>query len=212
MKNKKFIEPPRHFADLGFLRRVWGKLNALLNARIVDQKGNVIGDVLYADGNTLYRLTASAGGAAVSLFAVSTLRGGDYFLGRQLSNFRLAGGLPVADVAAADTPIAKPVPIRRSVVSESIDAVTITYRDALDGSADNNRIANDGAQDESQVVFPRYITYTDLTLAAPIATGAQCVIAACQPDGGTGVFDNTGKAITWLELSPARVWAKRFIA
>lgn len=62
MNSKKFIEPPRHALDFKFHKRVHKKLNALLNARIVDENGNVIGTVDYGDGGTLFRFTASAGG------------------------------------------------------------------------------------------------------------------------------------------------------
>lgn len=59
----KSVGQPKHAFDIGFQQRVGKKLDALLNGQIIDELGNVIGTILYADGNTIFKFKASSGGA-----------------------------------------------------------------------------------------------------------------------------------------------------
>lgn len=58
---KKFLNPPKHAFDINSQREVVKHLNALKNGKIVDLKGKVIGDIYYADGNTVWSLQSSGG-------------------------------------------------------------------------------------------------------------------------------------------------------
>lgn len=60
---KKFLDDPKHALDIHSQKHVVKKLNALLNSQITDEKGNVIGNVLVADGNVVFKFAASSGGA-----------------------------------------------------------------------------------------------------------------------------------------------------
>lgn len=55
---KKFLSPPRHALDIHSHRAVVKAVNALKNGKITDAKGNVIGIIHYADGNTVFEITA----------------------------------------------------------------------------------------------------------------------------------------------------------
>lgn len=155
--------------------------------------------------------------ATVSLFCITTLGNDDYFTAKKISNVRFLNGKWVGDVTGQDYQIAKPEPQRKTIANENLDGVVITYTappslspaPTPDGYTDNNRVANDGSGTESQVCFPRYRSMAGLALTSPIPMTSQCVVVACQPDNGTGVAV-AGTQLTWLEISPARVWAKRF--
>lgn len=60
---KKFVEPPKHPMSLRHQREVASKLNALLNGIIVDDTGNRIGVIHYADGNTVFEFRQGKGGS-----------------------------------------------------------------------------------------------------------------------------------------------------
>jgi hypothetical protein len=197
---------PTNAAKLFFSLQFWNKVIATCNS-FLNLKG-----LKLSENNSFLETAAVAPGADIAAFAISTLSGGDYFLARRLSNFRRDTGIAKADVSPIDTKIAKPPTIRRSITSELIDGITINYRAAGGSDDDNNRIANDGATDESQCVYPRFITLATLGFTDTVPLTAQCVIYASQLTGGAGVFDGDDKPIEWLELSPARVWAKRFVA
>lgn len=64
-KSAKFLAAPRHALDLKFHKAVREKVNALLNAQIVDEKGNIIGTVKYADGNTVFQFKAAGGSTSI---------------------------------------------------------------------------------------------------------------------------------------------------
>lgn len=204
----KFLEEPKHALDIHSQRRVVKKLNALLNSQITDEKGNVIGTVEIADGNTVFKLKASSGGSAVAAFAITELGHEDFFIARKLSGFRQVAGISTADVGATDFKIAKTRITRRSIVADQPDSVPITYADT-GSDHDNNRIANDGTDDESQCVYPRYQTLAELGFASTVPMTENCVICAEQVGSICGVFGDDGKALEWLE-APGRVWAKRF--
>ena len=63
----KFAPLPKHPFDLGAQRLFAAKLNALLNARVVDTTGAPAGEVKYADGNTTFIL-APAGNVIVKKY------------------------------------------------------------------------------------------------------------------------------------------------
>lgn len=194
-----------NFFKLEFWNRIIAVCNAVLNCKAFKVSEN----------NLFINAGTSTAGSSVQMFAITALTGGDYFTARALSNFRPVDGIPSADLIGNDVKIAKPPTIRRSITGEFIDGTNINYRDAVgtdDGFADNNRIANDGSQDESQCVYPRFITITGLGFTSdnPIPLTCQAVIYAAQMTGAAGVFDADGKALDWLEIEPARVWAKRF--
>ncbi len=123
-----------------------------------------------AGGSTMYKITALNGASG----------GADFFTARVWDGTTLG---------SADVLIAKFWHQRKSVASEVIDGVTVTYNH-ID---DNNRLANDGTNSENDVVYPRYVV------------GG--IIWAEEPKNGTLL---TGK--TWMEIRPPRVWAKRYTA
>jgi len=161
----------------------------------------------------------------IQLFAITTLNGNDWFNANKVVNMHYDGSLQltIGQLQGAFK-IAKATNIRRSVVKETIDGIPITYRSIppgspLNGVNDNNRVANDGTSDELQCVYPRFMTVTDpggsgIGQIGLVSTNAQCLVFAVSMPGGTGVFDLTDPAhpaaITWLEISPSRVWAKRY--
>ena len=167
----------------------------------------------------------AAPGAEVQPFAITALNGNDWFFASKLVNMHYdpALTLTIAQLQGVYK-IAKPTNIRRSVAAETIDAVPLTYRSIppgspLNGVNDNNRIANDGTSDELQCVYPRFITVTDpggsgVGQIGLASTNGACVVFAVSMPDGTGVFDLTVPAnpvpITWLEISPSRVWSKRY--
>lgn len=177
--------------------------------------------------------------AEISAFVITQLTGLDYFIGLKLSNFTVQSGtnFVLGQMASSPTLIAKSVPTRVLGGVEVVDGVKITYRgpppgSTLVGYTDNNRIANDGTSDEVQVLYPRYVQYDDPTAVlipnssqiystgkdtanGLIWMGGQSVIYAIKMDAGTGVRQPTSlpnaAAVDWIELLPARVWAKRYI-
>lgn len=94
--------------------------------------------------------------------------------------------------------IAKNPQFRMSQGSEIIDGVTIVYT-WIDA---NNRTADDGANREYQVVYPRY-TIGDVIYAAQITPNSGALSSA------PGVNPKT--FFQWMEIKHARVWARRFI-
>ncbi len=175
----------------------------------------------------------------VAAFCITQLLGADYFMANKLFNFTTTGGASfvLAQKEATPVVIAKQSAATRMLVgAEVIDGVKITYRapggsSPLIGYLDNNRIANDGTQDEVQCLYPRYVQLDDPTAviipgsaqintagldssAGLIWTGGQSVIYATQMTGGTGVRypgPSPNVPVTWIETMPARVWAKRYI-
>jgi len=208
-KASKFVDPPRNLFDRHFQKQVRLKLNALLNGQIQDERGNIIGTIDYAAGNTLFKLTSGAG-SAVSAFAITELGHRDYFLAAQLSNMRLVGSVPTADVSATDTKIAKARIVRRSILSELLFGDTVTYSDDDVADIDNTRNADKGSGPERQVCLPPYIILTDLGFTDTVAMNAQCIIYAKKIPGLTGVFDDDGNAIDWMEdTAGVRAFAER---
>ena len=58
---KKFAPLPRHAFDYHSHKSVAKKLNALLNGKITDSNGNVVGVIHYADGNTIWQIPPGGG-------------------------------------------------------------------------------------------------------------------------------------------------------
>jgi hypothetical protein len=98
--------------------------------------------------------------------------------------------------------VAKPTRMRLSNTSEWIDGrqYNYSYQDS------NNRVSNDGVAAEREVLFPRYVTRTTYSAAYENYS----VIWATECVNGTGV-SVAGQAVTWLEVNPMRVWARRYI-
>lgn len=92
------------------------------------------------------------------------------------------------------TTIAKVDYMRPSVATQTIDGVILTYTNYLN---DNTRTASDGANVETQVAYPRYASYT----TDPVFG----IVYAIQSNF-TGIV-----GVTWLEVRPSRVWARRYI-
>lgn len=194
--------------DLRALLEMHNAVVSLLRMQVVTGTGKP--EVKFAEGNVTIILPSTGAGSAVSAFAITELGHSDYFIARKLSNLRLVDGAPTFDVGSQDFKIAKPIMVRRSIVSEQLYGSTVTYRD--DGDTDNTRIGNDGVKDESQVVIPPYITIGTLGLSDTVPANSQCVVYAEEVPGLAGVFDEDSKEVTWLESTDGvRVFAKKFI-
>jgi hypothetical protein len=137
---------------------------------------------------------APAQSVEVTMFAIKSLSNADYYVARTWDGTSLG---------TDDTYIAKPVRQRTSIGSESIDSVTVTYSSY---TSDNLRTASDGTNSEYQVVFPRFKIYS----STPASIKDYSVILAVKPSNGTGI-SVSGTPVEWLEIAPARVWARRYI-
>jgi hypothetical protein len=97
--------------------------------------------------------------------------------------------------------------------NEIIDTVLIsyTYPAGTDAAGvpnkENNRTASDGSNSEAQVVYPRYCLAQSNTTNKNWDLGIVWVIEADH----TGVYDNTNTEVKYLEIKPARVWARRYV-
>lgn len=211
MSQNKFVEEPRHALDMRFQKKMRRRLNGLLNAQIQDDRGNVIGTVDYADGNTIFKFKSSSSNAQFGVFAITELGHQDYFIARQLSNVRLEGGAPTADVGDTDIKIAKPKIVRRSIVAELLYSDSVTYTDDDPADIDNTRNADNGVDPtEAQVCLPPYITTAALGLSDTVPMNAQCVVYAKKLTGMTGVFDDDGTQLDWIEETDGvRAFAER---
>ena len=56
----KFVGQPKHPFDYAHQKKVAQKLDALLNATVIDTYGSTIGQVKYADGNTAFQVAISS--------------------------------------------------------------------------------------------------------------------------------------------------------
>lgn len=122
----------------------------------------------------------SGGGTLAQRFTTVSVFG-DYFVGQSQ--------------AGAQSNIAKPYNLRRSLGSETFDGVTVDYNWTIDSDGTGNfRTASlqSGASSETQVLIPRYKpssldTNSDTVFAVPCTT--------------TGVSN-----CSWLEIKPARMF------
>lgn len=147
--------------------------------------------------------TSAGSKSATYLFAVTQLLGKPYLMARFWNG----------QVLGKEVPIAKHFPFRFKT-TESIDGVDFTYSPITtypyDPTGDNNRLADDGTLSQREVVFPRYVTMNQLSVATPAGVnGYQCLILAAQLGAGTGMSTDEGAKIIWQEL-PGRVWSRRY--
>ena len=147
------------------------------------------GLVIYTDGMNYF--TDRGIGGVAQMFICAGLSNADYFTANTYDG---------STRGSATVYIAKSPRLRPSVASEVIDGVTVTYSGY---TLDNLRIASDGTNTETQVAFPRY---TALTSGSPAVNDMPIVFAVPAATGLTG----GSSQISWVEVSPARVWARRY--
>jgi len=149
-----------------------------------------------------YRRRIVGGGAsdsstATAAFAITELGHQDYFVAKIITSFGSDGN---ATVSATSVKIAKVKNVRRSIVSQLLYGDTVTYTDDDASDIDNTRIANNGVDaPEPQDCIPPYITMTALGLSGSAPSNSQCIVYAKKLTGLTGVFDESGKPVEWLE-------------
>jgi len=203
---------PKHHLDFGWMKWAHDRLKAFLKLQVVNGSSTTP-SIQIAQGNVTIVLPKPSEGNALSAFAITELGHQDYVVARELSNMRLVDGVATADIGSADIKIAKVKNVRRSITSQLLYSDTINYSDDDVTDTDNTRIANNGTDpDEHQVCLPPYMTLTDLGLSGTVPANAECVIYAKKVPGITGVFDEDGKALEWLEdcgSDSVRTFAKR---
>jgi hypothetical protein len=215
MKKDEPRKPEGDDEEAAFMQWVWEKLARELKfgnsptVRFNQTTKGITAEAISKGGGSI------APSTSVKMFAIKTLSGADYFVANELTFTSVVNGILQFTRAATDTYIAKPVPLRKSIASETIDGIAITYYTPgnLGGlSADNNRTASDGTNTESQVVYPRYVAASTLVAAgAIIPANSQCVVFAIQVAIGTGLYiPASTNQITWLEVPDIRVWCRRF--
>ena len=165
-------------------------LNALLNIRVLRGAKD---QVLIADAGTVIEIATAAAGSAPSGESSSvtsykvTAHHGDYLTCRTWDEATQTAG-------SVDVNIAKPHELRNSVLTETIDAIEITYS-AHDTGA-QTRSATDGTTTETQIIVPRYLTDGD----------NPTIIRVRSVTGGTGVAE----APTLEDVNPGgRAWSKQ---
>jgi len=131
------------------------------------------------------------GGAGAQMFIIKTLSNADYFVANTYDG---------TTRGSASINIAKSPRLRPSVTSETIDGVAITYSGY---TSDNARVASDGTSTENQVAFPRYVA---LASGTPAVNDMSIVFAVPAVTGLTV----SGVPVAWVEVSPARVWARKY--
>ncbi len=139
-------------------------------------------------------------GGALTMFIVTALNGSDLLTCRTWDG---------SAIGSTNVTVAKQHQVRPSTTTDYVDGVNLscTYPSGSESFAgggqlkDNHRTVSDGTNSQAQVVYPRYQT----RLENPPFT-MQAVIFATQPIGGTGI-----SGVTWLEIAPARVWAKCYV-
>jgi hypothetical protein len=145
----------------------------------------------------------------VEMFALTTLKTtvsanapADYFYAKRFDGTSVSG---------SEIAIAKPPRLRLSIASEVIDSETITYTDRTGDQ--NTRTASDSEGSEAQVIFPRYVACGANPSQGTLTPSHPSIIFAAMV-GATGVVDdrNGNAPVTWIEVLPARVWARRFVA
>lgn len=163
----------------------------LVNDLYLDTTANAMWRCTTAGSNSTSVWAQVSGGAssAATMFIIRTLLNCDYVTGDSF------------DGSIIGAYIAKSPRLRPSVLSEVIDGVTIAYTLY---TLDNNRTASDGNNSEFQVVFPRYAIGIGTPANIPVN---HMSIIFCVPIASLTL---SGNACTWLEVSPARVWARRY--
>jgi hypothetical protein len=149
------------------------------------------GVFIYTDGTNYFTMRGIGGGSA-QMFVIKSISNADYVVANTWDG---------TTRGSSDIYIAKSPRLRPSVGSENIDGVTITYSSY---TSDNTRMASDGTNSEYQVAFPRYVA---LASGSP-SNQDMSIIFACASITGLSVG---GLPVSWIEVSPARVWARRYI-
>jgi len=178
-----------------FTRAYHNKILAAVNA-FLNLKG-----LKLSENNSFIETSNATAPETFAAFAITELGHQDYFVARQLSNFRLDNdtGSPIADVGATDIKIAKVKNVRRSILTQSLYGSTVTYSDNDPADIDNTRNADDGMRPtENQVCLPPYLTLAALGFTDTVPATAQCVVYAKKVAGLTGVFDGETQ-LDWLE-------------
>jgi hypothetical protein len=134
---------------------------------------------------------------------------GQYYVARRWSGNDVLG----ADTSTNITYIAKPWHLRQTISTEIVDQTTVTYA-ASATDPENRRTATAGTETEKQVIYPRYIART-VGASPSLVTDWQSIVYAVRVTGGTGVShgivgqpQSTWQAVEWMEVLPARVWAR----
>lgn len=107
-----------------------------------------------------------------------------------------------SDIGTEDVFVAKP-PLLRGSVTAYGSATYSGYN--VTGTERTSTVS--GETDETQVIVPAYITHSDIG-----NDFVKDIYAVKNPVGGTGVFVDSNDLeteLSWLEISPARVWAKK---
>lgn len=190
--SSKFVGQPRHALDIHFHKRVGKKLDALLNAQILDEKGNVIGNVEYADGNTIFKFKSTqAAGGGTQRFKVTTTFDetstlADYFAALQWSD-------SANDFSGDTIYIAKHYKQRPSITSETIFGTIVTY-----AYTDNqHRTTTGGGSQQEQLQPP--VQVDDIIFCSKLLT----------PDTSITVVED-GSHPEWVDNS-ARLWARKLV-
>lgn len=151
--------------------------------------------------------------------------GNDHFLGRQVTSMTTLVNLqgqtiPIAGTLGLDTPIAKQINMRRSIVQEVIDTVKFTFSNMGSGAGsdtDNQRQSQDGnGNTQFEFCYPRYVTMAEIITSSiypntQVPMWAQCYILAVKLPVGSGVYiadpvTHALSSIQWVEVGPPRVW------
>jgi hypothetical protein len=134
-EQSKFLPSPRHALDFAWMRLLRQKFNALLNGEIKDENGNRIGEVKYADGNTVWVVKTSSEGSQLKMYRLKSVQG-DYITCREWDG---------TSEGTEDVSIAKHPEIRKpSTATLRGTAFTYTYADdqtrTSRRNSDNNTI------------------------------------------------------------------------
>ncbi len=133
------------------------------------------------------------------LCVVTTLYGTDQLPGHDfigVKKWNPAANDGDGDVVGAEFMCAKCI-TGRMPSTETIDGIVIVY----DEYSDNERHATFlGSDEERQVLHARYIPFVD---GQP---PDQCYIIVSKTQNGTGVLDDAGTQINFIEIQPTRYW------
>ncbi len=198
----KFIPAPKHAFDLKQQKALTKAVNALKNATITDANGNVIGQVLFADGNTVFQINASSvSGDEVKMFKITEIpipEEGDDF-----SDYVIAREWDGNTLGSVDVRIAKHPYWRPSITELSVGLITYFFQ----YDDDNSRTVVTGAAGDDPD-FDIDPTYQQLLMPyevddySPANGGHLGILFAAKPSNGTGV-----DGADWIDLTQ-RVWAR----
>ena len=69
----KFVKPPKNLLDFAAQKAMAKKINALLNCKIIDKDGAPAGEVFFADGNTVFKITGGASATSITLYKITNV-------------------------------------------------------------------------------------------------------------------------------------------